>query len=361
MCESFSDCLRRNVVDGLVLGAGGSALLQLSLRGRFDRSSIIKSALVIAALMSTVNGATFLSRFKELRRRDKLLVYFLAIQGIQYLVSGNIRRTITVFLMARVLIQSVPSSAYLPVSVGSNFIILKAFLSRPDLLAPSYLRFLYKFTDQDPTAMDNFRSEFQWNPNACTHIHYFEKECTFAIPTMFWNTFSQHALPIYIKLYSPMLIISLIQSKFQDSATCFNGFLFRTTRSSVMLSSYISLVMGAACCAGVKIPQFMDRKILLPTLGAVSGSLAFYVESEGRRMQLVQFMLMHSLDVLANYTVSRGLILPELLQRLLFSTVVAREIVAYQTTTAESNRFMRLIFDHKADQIHKASLSKLLL
>lgn len=360
MYSNNPDCIWRNAVDGSIVGTGGSALLQLVMYRRVTRSSVLTSAFAVASLMVSVNCSTHYSRSHKLGKKKRFMLYTISIYCVQSLLNGNVRRAVSLFLLARLILVSLPNVFQFPISIGANFIVLGSFLNRPSLLSPSYLNFLHKFTEQKPAAMDMFRSEIDSQPGACRHFHPHEANCTLAAPTMFWNTFTRHAFPIYMKVYTPMLLVSLVQSRLQNSKAYFSGFVYRTSRSSLMLSTYTAAVLGAVCLTGAELPVPSNKKVLVPLVGAVSGSLAFYVETEARRTQLVQFMLMHSLEVLCYYSVTKGLVLPELIQHVLFATIVAREIHVFQSTTEENNRLISLFLDRDPNSTHKLSPSSIL-
>jgi hypothetical protein len=362
MYANLPECLLKNALDGLILGCGGSAVLRILLGKRLSVVKVIGPAVSIAILMMGVNGVRRATSQQGRGKKGQMLLASLVMYVVQSTLGESLRHTLLLYLLARSVVQHVPERGLLAVSLMSNFIVLGAFLDKPHLLAPSYLRFLYRFTNQDAAVMQRFRSEIECNPMACAHLHPFQPDCRLAAPPMFYNIFSQHAVPFYAKLYAPMTLVTLLRARNTNKVAVLGGYLARTMRSSVMLGTYTALVLSAACCIGLKLPVKSHRKLVLPAVGAITGAVSFYIESESRRSQVVQFMLTHAFEVITRAMSQLGTReVPRLLQGMIFSVVAAHHL---ESLLSDANgidmRIVSLLFDTEQCGTHKLSPIRLL-
>ena len=340
----------KDVTDGLIIGAGSVWVLNL-LKGKARLTkTAIEAGILLAIIMGIVNGAD------PTTSRGKAQIWIAAILAYPYIPS-SVRRIVSVFTVSRGLALSFPNifeQHQLSVSWVSNLIVLGAFLKRPDLLSKGYLKFLERFGNQHGSDFEAFRSKNFNDPKACYCMHPGTENCVLALPAMFWDMFINQSLPLYSRLYGPLVALSVIQGK-----GGIEGGIKRTIRSAVTLSTYTSTVLSV-CCVAVKIPG--NKGLLLPLLATTAGTGSFLIEPTHRQYQLSQFMMGHCLDVIVRFYESLALPVPPHAGRMMFASgLYAMVMNLHKPCTSSTNRgLLRYIMD-TPDSKHVLQPTELLM
>ena len=330
-------CFVSNVADGLLVGAAAASVISVfpplirgkllqALKAPFNRGNL-KMSIFFGILLGVYNTGRYHVRMKCKGHKpsERLLRGLVAI-CIGYsgsLLSHRIRKFIALFMLSRAFETKIKDihrnlspetqKSIAPLTKHADILLTTfsmgingaGWIAQPDLLDPSYLRFLESSCGY-PVA--NMRQ----TPRLFNPTFVFDRHCQPLHPTnphgclvenikFAINHYFKASLKFYYKLFAIPLLLATINKR-KLSLTALKYFVQRTARSALFLTTG-GFCMTSVFCLFSKFGLPASR--FLPFLGGMSSGAMVFIEPKSRRIELGLYLFTQAIHVMAAFWATR--------------------------------------------------------
>lgn len=338
--KSFLNCAALNAIDGFLIGAGTAAafsVFPMLIRGKlvnaakapFNRGNL-KVAVFFAILLGVYNTGRFRVRSqrgghkRHLTSRALRAAVAICVGCSSSLLSNRVRRFVALFLLSRALetrtkeiyrnlsvetqdkLEPLVDKADIAIATVSMAVNGASWIMHPDLLDPSYRRFLNSTSGYPKAIVDSTPFLFNKQVKFSRHCEVLHPDassgCAVAVTKFAVSQYLNNSLRFYYKIYLIPLLITTIRKK-KLSITALRYFVLRTCRSALFLTCG-GVAMTCTFCLFDKL-GLPANSLLAFVSGASSGALVF-IEQKTRRLELALYLFTQAMHVAAAFYAGNG-------------------------------------------------------